>query len=207
MAPQALSGMVDTSTELVQYARMTNNNVAGHPYKFSFLLKEGSISLTGATTYDLKTLIPDLSQVYLVKTTEGRTPYQRPSEYYSKDLGQTSMTVINNVIHFNNPPASGTLTIPYFTKYLVKDGTTHAAKLDFVEDDDYSIIPDQFSNVLVEGMMRFIWRREHKKAYTIPMVLPDGRITELDPFTYELQNAATSDTPIAIGFTDFRFIN
>jgi hypothetical protein len=202
MAPQAMNGVIDY-TELKSYARLTHNSIATHPYKFSFLFKEGSLALTGASSYDLKILIPDLNLIYLAKS-DSRIPYQRPSEYYSTDLGATTMTVMNNIIKFNSPPTSGTLTIPYFTKHLVIDGTTGENKLDFESDDDYSIVPE---NLLVEGVMRFVWRKEHKKVYTVPMVLPDGRITELDPFSYELQNTVTSDTPIAIGFTDFRFIN
>lgn len=205
MAPQAMSGVV-SDTELAQYARMTHNSIASHPHKFSFLFKEGSITLDGSVSYNLKTLIPDLSLVYLVKG-DSRIPYQSPSGWYSKDFGTNTMTIMNNVVKFSYPGSSGELTVPYFTKYLVVDGTTGNAKLDFENDDDYTIIPDHSSNLLIEGIMRFVWRRENKKAYTTPMVLPDGRITELDPFSFELQNAVLADTPIAIGFTDFRFLN
>jgi hypothetical protein len=205
MAPQAMSGVV-SSAELAQYARMTHNSIAGHPYKFSFLFKEGSITMDGSASYNLKILLPDLSLLYLAKG-DDRVPYQRPSDWYSKDIGSNTMTVMNNVIKFSYPPTSGTLTVPYYTKYLVIDGTTSAAKLDFENDDDYSIVPDTFSNLLIEGIMRFVWRRENKKAYTMPMVLPDGRITELDPFSFELQNAVLADTPISVGFTDFRFLD
>jgi hypothetical protein len=212
MAPQAFKGFINTTTgtipELALYARITNNEIAGNPHKFSWMLREYSLTLTGATTYNLASLIPDLERIYQVygDTAPGReVPYQGLREYNRDFSGGVRMTLLGKSLRITGA-SSGTLTIPYYSNYLVLDNDLSTRKLNFVDDDDVSIITETHAMMLIEGIMRFVARKKNEKPYTKPVMLYDGRVAQIEPFTYLLQQAVLADKDIQSSIFDFRFV-
>lgn len=211
MAPQAISGIIQATsgspTELALYIRMGNNRLASIPHKFSWLLRDYTLTLTGASEYNLRTLIPDLVRVRYVTGSalpNNVATYVSGGDFYRRVFGSGVMTIQNNILKFDTPPTSGTLTIPYYSNYLVVDDSG-VRKLDFVDDTDASIIPIEHQQLLIEATHEWIQRKEKKKPYTIQMQLLDGRIVEATPFMALLNEAIATDRPIAEGIFDFRF--
>lgn len=213
MAPQAIKGIVNSSSgsptsELGLYARLVHNKIAAQAHKFSWTIRSYNLTLTGADSYDLATLIPGLQMVRLVTGSDvpnGVATYAKDVDFYRRILGSYEFTIQNKVLKFNVPPSSGTLVIPYHTYYLVKDnGGTY--KLDFTADTDVSLVPEEQINMLIEGMMEYVYRKEHKNQYTNTFQLYDGRIANLNPFSYYLQLAIQGDRNIDSSVYDFRFL-
>lgn len=209
--PAQTSGIIETTsgtpTELALYARLTNNKIAGQPHKFSWMLREYTLTLTGASSYDLKTLIPGFVRARVVTGSglpNGIASYVSDVDLYRRTYGQHTFTIQNGVLKFDTPPTSGTLVIPYYTSYLVKasDGTY---KQDFSTDTDVSVIPDQHIDLLLEGIETYFRRKESKSNYTKTYVLYDGRVVNIDPFSYLIMNAIQEDKPIDVALFDFRF--
>lgn len=210
MEPAAVAGYVETSsgspTELAFYARMVNAEIAANPFKHSWRLREYTLTLTGATTYNLGTLIPDLDQVLQIVgdgLPNREAQYLSPSDF-NFEIGGTWATIKGNTLEFKNPPSSGTLTIPYFTKWLVKT-SGGVYQQDFTDGTDISIIPDTHSQILIEGIIEYIKRKAGKKEYTRTVQLFDGRVVNVTPFVYHHQQLILNDKDITSIVRDFRF--
>lgn len=212
MAPAALRGNFvqknsGTPTELAYYARLAHNEIAAFPHKFGWLLREYTLTLTGATTYNLKALIPDLVRVHHLPASQvgGReVPYQGIRTYNLDPSGNVRATFMGYTLKLTGQ-ITGTITIPYFSNYLVLDADGVTRKQDFVNDGDMSIVPDEHQNMLVEGVFRYIYRKENKKQYQIQVMLDTGRMVMIDPMTYYLRQAALTDRMIHEAVYDFRF--
>lgn len=194
-----------TPSELARYARMVNYLISGYSHKFSWAIREYSLTLTGATSYNLGTLIPDLSMVYRPYGTAfgGNEPsYSKPSEFNIESGGQI-FTIVGKTLKMKNSPSSGTLTIPYYSNYLVETSGGTRQK-DFLAENDVSVIPDTHTPMLLEGIQEYIDRREHRPSYTRQYALFDGRIVNVTPFFYLIQQAAIDDNPQQIVLTDWR---
>lgn len=210
MAPDAFKGLVNVDsgspTELALYARVTNSEIAANPHKFSWALREYTLTLTGATEYNLKTLIPDLVAIYQIygDSAPGReAPAQSLREYNRTLGGNIRFSVIGNTLKLTGA-TSGTLKIPYYSNYLVLDNDGSTRKLNFVDDDDTSVIPEQHVMTLVEGIMRFVDRKKKSGTYTKPFLI-NGRVVNIDPFQYALRQMVQDDNPIQNVVHDFRF--
>ncbi len=210
MAPAATSGYVETSsgspTELAYYARMVNSEICANAFKHSWRLREYTLTLTGASTYDLGTLIPDLDQVLQIVgdgLSNKEAQYLSPADF-NFEIGGTWATIKGNTLEFKNPPSSGTLTIPYYTKWLVKTAAG-AFQQDFTAGTDISIIPDSHQQVLIEGIMEYVNRKAKSKEYTRSFQLFDGRVVNLTPMVYHVQQLILADKDIKSTVRDFRF--
>jgi len=218
MSPQAMqSGYVEGNSgvppELTLYARASNSEIAGNPHKFSWLMREYNLTLTGATSYNLTTLVPDLMQIYQIAgdtLSNKEMPYQSPREF-TMDVGGIKFTIKGRTLVFSGAsPTTGTLTIPYYSNYLVLDEDGVTRKKDFENDDDILVIPDDHFMVLVEGIMRFVYRKEalgkkDAQQYVKKVYLWDGRLAEIDPFLHLLTQAVLADNIVASPIYDFRF--
>lgn len=211
MSPEAMAGVVDSSTgtlpELALYARMIHSRIAGMPHKFSWLIREYTLTLTGATEYDLKTLIPDLSMVFFVRgdsTPAGVGTYVSNPNIYRRQFGSGIFTIQNGILRFDTPTTSGTLTIPYYSKYLV-EASNGTRKLDFTADTDVTVVPYEAIDLLIEGMQEYVYRKEKKAQYVKTFRMFDGRVANIDPFSYHLERAIMNDRNIAKAVYDFRF--
>jgi len=194
-----------TPSELAMYARMTNYQIAGYAHKFAWSVREYSLTLTGASSYDLLTLIPDLSTIYRPYGTAfgGNEPaYRQPYEFNVESGGQI-ITIVGKTLKIKNAPGTGTLTIPYYSNYLVANSSGTRQK-DFLAETDVSVIPDTHIPMLVEGIQEYIDRREHRPSFQRQYALYDGRIVNVTPFFYLLQQAAIDDNPMQIVLTDWR---
>lgn len=213
MSPQATSGIIETSagspaSELALYCRLVNNRIAAQPHKFSWTIREYTLTLTGASSYNLASLITDLQMVRLVtgaSVPDGVATYVKDYDLYSRTLGPYVFTIQNKVLKFDTPPTSGTLIIPYHTFHLVQTaGGTY--QIDFSADTNVSIIPEEHINMLIEGVDEYFKRKEKKPNYTQTFMLYDGRIANINPFTYYLNLAIQGDRPIDSSVHDFRFV-
>jgi len=219
-SPQALTGGIVNTTsgspisEIAMFLHLTNMEIALNPHKFSFLLREATINLTGATDYNLRTLIPDLAMVYQLSSPDNGQPqvgYSPLNEFNILSFsGGPRATLIGKTLRLGEGFSSGTLVIPYYSNYLVQD-VAGVRKLYFEDDDDESILSEELMPVLMEGAMRFVYAKENvnkgnANQYTRKMLLWNGQLADLDPFVYLLQQATQNDRPVAKGVYDFRFI-
>jgi len=211
MVPAAMRGnLVKTNagspSEFAFYARLIHNRISGFPHKMSWLIREGTLTLTGAETYNLKTTFPDLVRVYHIPTSQvgGReVPYQSLRDYNLTPSGGARMTIIGHTLKLSGT-LTGTLTIPYYSNYLVLDNDGTTRKLDFESDDDESIVPEEHTSILVEGILDYVRRKENKR-FKQNFLLPDGRLVEMEPCAYHLQQAALADRPIQQGIYSLRY--
>jgi len=210
MFPSVVGGLIATNggspTQLELFLRVTNNEICGNPHKFSWRMREYTLTLTGATSYDLRTLIPDLDRVYQV-TGSSLANREMPNQSlrdYNLSVGGMRMAIVGDTLKLSDGGLTGSLTIPYYSNYLVKasDGTR---KLDFSSDTDVSVIPDSHVMMLVEGVGRFVYRKAKQPQYTKPVQLMDGRVANVDPFMYLLQQAIVADKAIQSSVYDFRY--
>lgn len=216
MSPQTFSGSFinqnsGSPTELALYARFTNMEIAANPHKFKWALRSYTLTFTGATSYDLGTLIPDLVQVYQVvgESLPSRQATVLPLNEFNIITGGTVLTFQGKTLKVKNPPTAGsTVEIPYFSNYLVAtSGGTR--QMDFTADTDVSIIPDEHAPMLIEGIMRFVYRKENtgkgkSNQYVRTVMTWDGRLADLDPFMHLMTQAVLSDNDLAKDVYDFR---
>jgi hypothetical protein len=206
LQPDAVGTVVDTEdatlSQLAYYARMAHMRIAGCPHKFRCLIREYTLTLTGATEYALGTLIPDLQKVYQVHDGSSEVGLRSLAEF--NIYGGISLAFIGNAMRLKEP-MTGTLIIPYFSNYLVADDDG-VRKLDFTEDDDVTILPHELEPVLIEGIMDYVYRNATRKEYTKRVQMPSGQITDMNAFEYELQKAILNDSPADRAFTDFRYL-
>jgi len=210
MAPSAFGGLVNSTTgavtELAYYARMANAKIAMVPHKFSWAIRTYTLTLTGATDYDLATLIPGLQRIYQItgeNAPNGEIPYRNQAQFNIERSG-INMTIVGNTLKFHNPPSSGTLEIPYYTKYFVKTAAG-VYQQDFTLDTDVSLVPDDLIPMLIEGMNEYIDRKARDKQFLQPVIMWDGRIVTMPPFQAMLHNAVLGDANVARAIYDFRF--
>lgn len=212
MNPESFSKFIDnndtgttTPSSLAMFARMTNYKIAGYAHKFSWAVREYTLTLTGASSYDLSSLIPDLSTVYRPYGTNfgGNEPSYRVAHEYNIEQGGQIFTVVGKTIKLKNPPTSGTLTIPYFSNYLVATSGGTRQK-DFLAESDVSIIPDSQINLLLEGIQQYIDRRERRSINSEQTILFNGRVVSVPVFTAMMQQAAIDDNALAINVRDYR---
>lgn len=194
-------------TELALYCRAVNMDIAGNPHKFSWTLREYSLALTGATDYDLSTLIPDLVMIYQVPGDDFATKEARflSLRDFNIETGGQSFTIVGGTtLRFKNPPTSGTLTIPYYSNYLVvTSGGTR--QLDFSADTDKTIIPFQHATMLIDGVINQVRPKEDEPIPQMSFRDWDGTVISLDPFQYRLHQAIQDDRPISRSVYDFRY--
>lgn len=187
MFPSEMSGLVSITdaspTQLELFLRVVNNEICGNPHKFSWRLREYTLTLTGATSYNLKTLIPDLDRVYQVvgSSLANREMPNQSLREYNISAGGVRMCIMGNTLKLAADGLTGTLTIPYYSNYLV-ESAAGVRQLDFLAADDVSVIPEGYIMALIEGVGRFIYRKSRKQQYTRPVQLFDGRIANIDPF-------------------------
>lgn len=204
--PGASSGFIST-TAIKLFCRKINMRLAGGPHKFSWAIREYSLVLTGATEYDLGTLIPDFVQLYQIPNSQSQGSeigYQNIRDF-NITIGGVSFTIVGDLLRFHNPPTSGTLVIPYYSNYLV-ESSGGTRKLDFTDGTDISVIPEQWATeFLIEGLCEYYQRKEKEPLFTKPTVLYDGRVVSMTPFESAYFLAEQADNKVHNPTYDFRF--
>lgn len=162
-APYVDKGFVNADsgspTELAYLAHLVNMQIAGFAQDFDFEKVTGTLTLTGASSYNLKTLLPDLRSVYqMYGINENQDHPYLPNDEANITAGD-GWTIKNKTLYFTgNAPASGTASLLYKSNYLVINAAGTRKRL-FEADDDESVLDEADIPVLVYGVGEFInWK-------------------------------------------------
>lgn len=131
-------------TQIAILMNLVHNRIINYPINWGFLKVTGTLTLTGASSYDLATLFPDLHSVYQIYdgtlfTEKGYVPN------YEANVSpiQEAFTIKGKTLIFTgNVPTSGTLTIQYKSKYMVKTSAGVRQKY-FLNNDDVTVLDDE----------------------------------------------------------------
>lgn len=143
------------------YLRMINNRIAAKPHEYEFCKEIGSVNLNGSSSINLANLYPDLLTIYQVY---GVTDQQQ-ANFLPNDTANIApiegYSLRHKTLYFSgNIPSSGTLYFQYKSQYMVKDAAGNR-KLDFEDDDDYSVLDEAFTNALLFGFGEFLnWKTD-----------------------------------------------
>lgn len=209
MKPDAVGSVVLSDnasvSELAWYAWLVNMKIARSAHKFRALKREYSLSLTGATEYNLGSLVPDLQQVIQVLDGQVEIGYRQYTEF-NINSGGIIQTIIGKTLRLKEA-RSGTLVIPYVSNYLVLDDDLSTRKRHFIDAGDQTVLYDDMIPAFIEGLMDFIYRKANGgKEYLKTVQMPDGSITQMNAFEYELQQIILNDAPMERVFFDFRYL-
>lgn len=143
-------------------ARRINQRIASSG-TFEFMRERQNITLDSNGRYTIDdTTLPGFLEAVNVYMANG-------SDYvYLSRPGQWE--VVGNVLQVYagvTPSVGTTYTLEYLSRYLVRDGTTHARKRDFLAAADYWCVPEEFAEVMYSGMAYRLFRKEGR--------LEDGR--------------------------------
>lgn len=202
-----MKGIVNPDTELKMYLRLAHMQIAGYYHKFSWTMREYNLTLTDATEYNLATLIPDLVRVYKPHGSgfPNESPSYRRQSDFDIDVGGNIISITGKILKIKNGPVSGTLTIPYYSNYLVLDNDGITRKRDFESDDDTTIVSDENITALLELASEYLYRKEQKGQYTRAYQMPSGQMANITPGLYALQQASLTDVPMHVIVSDWRF--
>ncbi len=156
-----VSAVGGSPAQIGYFLRFINNRISAKPIEFEFLKQTSPITLTGASTYDLGTLFPDLYSVYQLF---GTSPQQEAPYYPNYDGNVTPITGYTlkgkTLIFTGNQLFNGSVNLQYKSKWLVKDADGNR-KLDFTNDTDITVLDDNQVNVLIFGVGQFVnWKTD-----------------------------------------------
>ncbi len=154
-------------SELALLLHLMHGRIVGYPNEdFSFCQVTVTITSTGATTYNLKTLYPDfltLIQVYGVNTNVEH-------QYYGNAEGNLTTlegwTIKNGVLTFTGtvPSAGSTFKIQYKSQYLV-ESSAGVRKRYFTEEDDVSVLSEADTGVIIFGIGAYVnWKSDEASS-------------------------------------------
>jgi len=154
-----------TPSEGAIYLRMVNNRIVSKPFEFEFSKEIGSIPLTGSPTINLATSYPDLLTVYQVYGVNDNQQENFLPNNIANITPVQGYSIRGKTLYFSeNVPSSGTLHFQYKSQYMVKDASGNR-KLDFAEDDDYSVLDEAHINLLLFGFGEFVnWKSDELSA-------------------------------------------
>lgn len=165
-----------SDTELSRMARRILRLIdSKSTYAFQETL--GTLTLTGASAYELKTPFPDFKELISLNYATGGNGVPNEFTYTNVKDFQTmndsyAYTILgSSSLRLYAPGAvnlSGNLGILYYSRYLTIDtnGTTH---IEYPTDDAHTfVIPERYINLLVEGLLMLAFRkdRSHREDYT-----------------------------------------
>lgn len=158
-------------------------------------VKLASVNTGGSLVLNLRTLVPDFLEFKFDPNNENRVIYSldssnRPyfyrlvspasfAEYtsggYAKIEGSTLTLKVDE-----GATTPTTIYFPYFSFYAWADGTTDAEKETPSSNDDYCILPSVFDDVLIDGILLYISRREKEsKEYEKNVIEWEKRVNEM----------------------------
>lgn len=145
--------------------------------KIKSSIKLATISTSGSLTLNLSTLLPDFIDFKTDAENKNRCIYYMLTAspmYFTitnhsrfvQETGGYNATLIGNTLYLSMPPgqnAPDTIYFPYYSKYLVEDNAG-IAKEKPENDDDVIIIPSIFDDLLVDGVLYYIARKEKEDS-------------------------------------------
>lgn len=148
---------------------LIGNRVAAYPKDWDFLKVNGTVTLTGATSYNLKTLLTGYLGLYQVYGIISNAEVTYSANNVANITSAPVYTIKNGILTFSGTaPASGTLRVQYRSQFMVEDSSGTRKKY-FENSEDVSVLPDADLNVLIFGVGEYVeWKRdttsEEKKA-------------------------------------------
>jgi len=192
-----------TSSEIYRMLRRVLRLIDA-PEAYTFQESEYTLTLTGASRYDLDTLIPGWKRIKSITTNTASNLSAYPIALKAVDikdfqslLDTYAYTIYQNrYLDLYNPSGnfiSGALKIVYYTAYLVKDSGTGAFKPLPTSDNDYFALPERFNDVISEGLAMLAFRkdRSNRDDYRDAKAAFESRLFELRE-----NHSITVDTPI-----------
>lgn len=141
-----------------------------NPGGYTFQQQETTIALSGANSYDLDTYTPGWRRILSVTNSLGQTD-GIPLELGYVDMKDLQVTIDryvysifqNRYLRFYSPntsPLTGSIKLIWFSRYLCKDATTNEFKALPEVDDDYFAIPEDWMDVITEGLLWLGFRKD-----------------------------------------------
>ena len=146
-------------TELAILIDLIHGQILDQPFEWNFCKEIGTITATGATTYDLATLFPDFHSIYQVYGINDNQDHPFAPNYEANIVPADGWSIRGNTLVFTGTaPASGTFKIQYKSKYLVKSAA--GVRQQYLTDDtDYSVVPSR--NLLIYGVGEHVeWKAD-----------------------------------------------
>lgn len=155
--------------ELARYCKRVLRLVASN-YIYGFQETTGTITLTGASSYDLSSLFPDFQELWgLSYLLNGATApgaeltYYNPRDFlYAADiLGYTLQGTATLKLYTpsGGTGLTGSLTAIYYSKTILTSAGGTAKDVPTLDTDVFRI-PERFLDVLTEGILMFCFRKD-----------------------------------------------
>jgi len=144
-----------TPSALAILVNLVHNRVVGYPAELNCLKETGTITLTGASSYNLKTLLPSLKSVYQVYGINDNQEQEPMGNLEANITPLSGWTIKGDSLIFSGTAPSGTATLQYKSKYMVKDSTGTRQQY-FLADADYTVLDASDCNILIFGVGQFI---------------------------------------------------
>lgn len=78
------------------------------------------------------------------------------------DNGVTWTDVPSEDLYFKTIFVERDLSLSYFSNYIVRDADGYQLKNNITKDGDTFLIPDRYQEVIIEGILRYVFRKEGK---------------------------------------------
>jgi len=197
-APDAIGSLIGTDgnpSQLAILAYLVCMKIAGQPHKFRSMVRLGSIAMNGSGSYDLAALFPDMQvPIQFYDSSKAEIGYRSLPEF-NVTVGGYILTVRGKTLLISGEPSGSTLSVPYFSNYMVLDEDLATRKRMFENDGDNCTLYDDQIPMLIAGIMEHVNRREKE--------LRPGQLSD---FQQEIQNAILNDRPIERTMFDWRFL-
>lgn len=144
-----------TPSALAILVNLVHNRVVGYPAELNCLKETGTITLTGASSYNLKTLLPSLKSVYQIYGINDNQEQEPMGNLEANITPLSGWTIKGDSLIFSGTAPSGTATLQYKSKYMVKDSTGTRQQY-FLADADYTVLDASDCNILIFGVGQFI---------------------------------------------------
>lgn len=155
--------------ELARYCKRTLRLIASN-YIYGFQETTGTLTLTGASSYNLATSFPDFQELwglsYLLNgaTAPGceLTYYNARDFLYAADiLGYTvqGTSTLKLYVPAGGTGITGSLTVIYYSSTMLTSASGTAKEIPTLDTDVFRI-PERFLSVLVEGILMFCFRKD-----------------------------------------------
>lgn len=160
-----LDGDTGNPSSLALILDLIHQRIVGYPFEWNFLKVKTSWPLTGARTYDLSVLFPDLLatfQIFGINSNQESVPI--PDYDANVYPFYDSYQIYGDTLSFTgNVPLSGTVAyIQYKSMYMVRD-ENGVPKRYFENDTDYSVLKAGQDSVLTFGIGEFAdWMADSK---------------------------------------------
>lgn len=157
---------------LANFTKLILGKIARRKVRQSF----ATITTSGSTEINLKTALPDFISFKTDPENNDRCIYyfEGSNEYpiffrlsnnsrYAQNVGGGRATIIGNTLKLSIPTGDtipATIYFPYFSKYLVLDDDGSTEKEQPADSGDTFLIDSVFDDLLVDGLMMYISRRE-----------------------------------------------